>query len=94
MTETLDIVLQITGQEDIPVHRSSRLNERMYGALTGLNKKETTEKYGEAQVKEWRRSYSVRPPEVDLDSKYFPGNDNNYCHIPLKCGSWLRPTPY
>eukprot|EP00966_Prymnesium_polylepis_P138470 3199578-Prymnesium_polylepis.2 len=50
--QTLDIVLDITDQQDIPVHRTSRLNERMYGALTGLNKKETTEKYGEAQVKE------------------------------------------
>lgn len=48
--QTLDIVLHITDQEDIPVHRTSRLNERMYGALTGLNKQETTAKYGEAQV--------------------------------------------
>jgi len=82
--QTLDIVLQITDQEDVVVHRTSRLNERMYGALTGLNKQETTAKYGEAQVKEWRRSYSVRPPDVDLDSQYYPGNDNKYCHIPLE----------
>jgi len=82
--QTLDIVLDITDQQDIPVHRTSRLNERMYGALTGLNKKETTEKYGEAQVKEWRRSYSVRPPDVEFDSPHYPGNDNKYCHIPEK----------
>ena len=57
--QTLEIVLQITGQEDLPVHRCWRLNERMYGALTGLNKKETVLKYGEDQVTQWRRSYDT-----------------------------------
>src|SRR5271165_306021 len=47
----------------IPVHHSWRLNERMYGALQGLNKAETAKKYGEAQVKLWRRSFDVAPPE-------------------------------
>lgn len=81
--QTLDIVLKITGQEDVQVNRCWRLNERMYGALTGLNKKETVEKYGEAQVKEWRRSYSVPPPEISEDSPHWPGNSNEYAHIPL-----------
>ena len=49
--QTLDIVLKITGQEDVPVHQNWRLNERMYGGLTGLNKKETVEKYGAEQVR-------------------------------------------
>jgi 2,3-bisphosphoglycerate-dependent phosphoglycerate mutase len=80
--QTLDIVLRITGQEDIPVHQNWRLNERMYGGLTGLNKKETTEKYGEEQVKQWRRSYDTPPPPIDTGSEFWPGNDNKYAHIP------------
>lgn len=80
--QTLDIVLKITGQEDVPVHQNWRLNERMYGGLTGLNKKETVEKYGAEQVGKWRRSYDTPPPEIDLSSPYWPGNDNRYAHIP------------
>jgi len=81
--QTLDIVLRITGQEDTPVHRCWRLNERMYGALTGLDKKQTVEKYGKEQVQLWRRSYATPPPEIDLDSPHWPGNSNAYAHIPL-----------
>jgi len=79
--QTLDIVLRITGQEDIPVHNNWRLNERMYGGLTGLNKKETVAKYGDEQVKKWRRSYAIPPPPIDTTSEYWPGNDNKYAHI-------------
>jgi len=82
--QTLDIVLKITGQENIPVHQNWRLNERMYGALTGLNKKETVAKFGDDQVKQWRRSYSTPPPEIDTSSEYWPGNDNKYAHIPVE----------
>eukprot|EP00967_Tisochrysis_lutea_P140719 scaffold257564_cov28-Tisochrysis_lutea.AAC.2 len=80
--QTLEIVLKITGQEDVTVHQNWRLNERMYGGLTGLNKKETVAKYGEEQVKKWRRSYSIPPPPIDTNSPYWPGNDNKYAHIP------------
>ena len=80
--QTLDIVLRITGQESVPIHQSWRLNERMYGGLTGLNKKETVAKYGDEQVKQWRRSYSTPPPPIDTASEYWPGNDNKYAHIP------------
>lgn len=80
--QTLDIVMRITGQEDVPVHQNWRLNERMYGGLTGLNKKETVAKFGDDQVKMWRRSYSTPPPEIDTSSEYWPGNDNKYAHIP------------
>jgi len=62
----------------IPVHRSWRLNERHYGALQGLNKAETAEKFGEAQVKIWRRSYDIRPPELKADDPRFPGRDPRY----------------
>ena len=59
---TLEIVLDVIGQPGLPVEQDQALNERMYGELQGLNKTETVEKYGEAQVKVWRRSYDVRPP--------------------------------
>jgi 2,3-bisphosphoglycerate-dependent phosphoglycerate mutase len=60
--ETLRLVLEAIGQTQIPIERDQALNERMYGELQGLNKAETAKKYGEAQVKIWRRSYDVRPP--------------------------------
>jgi 2,3-bisphosphoglycerate-dependent phosphoglycerate mutase len=60
--ETLRIVLDAIGQTGIPIEKDKALNERMYGDLQGLNKAETAQKYGDAQVKIWRRSYDVRPP--------------------------------
>ena len=60
--ETLRLALETIGQTGIPVEKDKALNERMYGELQGLNKDETVKKYGDAQVKIWRRSYDVRPP--------------------------------
>jgi 2,3-bisphosphoglycerate-dependent phosphoglycerate mutase len=60
--ETLDIVLKVIGQEDIPVTKDQALNERHYGDLQGLNKAETAEKFGAEQVFQWRRSYDIAPP--------------------------------
>jgi 2,3-bisphosphoglycerate-dependent phosphoglycerate mutase len=60
--ETLRLVLDTIGQTGIPIEKDKALNERMYGELQGLNKDETAKKYGEQQVKIWRRSYDVRPP--------------------------------
>ncbi len=60
--ETLRLALDVIGQPKIPTERHPALNERMYGDLQGLNKAETAKKYGEAQVKIWRRSYDVPPP--------------------------------
>ena len=60
--ETLRLALETIGQTGIPIEKDKALNERMYGELQGLNKDETAKKYGEAQVKIWRRSYDVRPP--------------------------------
>ena len=65
----------------LPVHRSWRLNERHYGALQGLNKAETAAKFGEAQVKVWRRSYDVPPPALTADDPRFPGHDPRYRHL-------------
>ena len=62
----------------LPVYNSWRLNERHYGALQGLNKAETAQKYGEAQVKIWRRSYDVQPPALDKKDERFPGFDPRY----------------
>ena len=60
--ETLRLVLDTIGQTGIPIEKDKALNERMYGELQGLNKAETAKKYGDEQVKIWRRSYDVRPP--------------------------------
>jgi 2,3-bisphosphoglycerate-dependent phosphoglycerate mutase len=60
--DTLMIVLEVIGQTGIPIEKDKALNERMYGDLQGLNKAETVKKFGEHQVKMWRRSYDVRPP--------------------------------
>jgi len=62
----------------IPVYRSWRLNEKSYGALQGLNKAETAQKYGEEQVLLWRRSFDIRPPELDINDKRHPFNDSKY----------------
>ena len=75
---TLNIVLEELGQLYIPVARHWRLNERHYGALTGLNKAETAAKHGDEQVKIWRRSFDVPPPPVDESSEYFPAHDPRY----------------
>lgn len=61
--ETLRIVLTETGQPDVPVEAAQALNERHYGALQGLNKAETAKQYGDEQVKIWRRSYDIAPPQ-------------------------------
>jgi len=60
---TLGIILDVTGQKNIPVEKSQALNERHYGDLQGLNKAETVKKFGDEQVKIWRRSYDVAPPK-------------------------------
>ncbi len=75
------IILQEMGLEWIPVRRSWRLNERHYGALQGLNKAETAEKFGEAQVKIWRRSYDIQPPPLTPDDPRYPGRDPRYASL-------------
>jgi len=65
----------------IPVLRDWRLNERHYGALQGLDKSETAAKYGEEQVHIWRRSYDIRPPELENDDERHPAHDARYAGI-------------
>ena len=76
--DTLKYILQEMNEEDIEIKESWRLNERHYGALQGLNKDETKQKYGEEQVLLWRRSTNVRPPELDVTDSRYPGNDEKY----------------
>jgi 2,3-bisphosphoglycerate-dependent phosphoglycerate mutase len=79
--KTLWLALEQMDQMWIPVHNSWRLNERHYGALQGLNKAQTAEKYGEQQVKIWRRSYDIRPPALAPDDERFPGKDPRYAGL-------------
>ena len=67
---TQQIILKEMEREWLPVFKSYKLNERHYGALSGLNKKETAEKYGDDQVKIWRRSFEVQPPVMEEDNQY------------------------
>ena len=80
--QTTQLALRAMDRSWIPVKRSWRLNERHYGALQGLNKKETAEKYGEDKVKVWRRSYDVRPPELERSDKRHPSHDERYAALP------------
>jgi 2,3-bisphosphoglycerate-dependent phosphoglycerate mutase len=79
---TAQITLETAGRSWLPTRRSWRLNERHYGALQGLDKKETAARHGEAQVKEWRRSYAIPPPPVERGSVHDPAGDPRYRDVP------------
>lgn len=81
---TLWIILQEIDLMWIPVHKSWRLNERHYGALQGLNKQETAEKYGEEQVHKWRRFVDVKPPELSQEDPRYPGHEAKYHELTEK----------
>jgi 2,3-bisphosphoglycerate-dependent phosphoglycerate mutase len=76
--KTLWITLEDMDLMWIPVIRHWRLNERHYGALQGLNKAETAQKFGEEQVKIWRRSYDTQPPALEKTDERYPGKDSRY----------------
>ena len=78
---TLWIMMDEMDRMWVPVERSWRLNERHYGALQGLDKAQTVERHGEAQVKIWRRSYDVPPPPLSLDDKRHPRFDPRYAAL-------------
>jgi 2,3-bisphosphoglycerate-dependent phosphoglycerate mutase len=79
--KTLWLALEQMDRMWIPVHHTWRLNERHYGALQGLNKAETSAKFGEAQVLAWRRSYDVPPPSLEKDDPRSPANDARYADL-------------
>ncbi|MDO4909499.1 MAG: phosphoglyceromutase [Corynebacterium sp.] len=78
---TANIALDTADRLWIPVVRDWRLNERHYGALQGLNKAETKEKYGEDQFMAWRRSYDTPPPAIEDDAEYSQAHDPRYAHL-------------
>jgi 2,3-bisphosphoglycerate-dependent phosphoglycerate mutase len=78
---TANLALEVLDQLWLPVRRHWRLNERHYGALQGLNKKETTERHGEEQVFVWRRSYDVPPPPLEPSDERHPRHDARYAHL-------------
>jgi len=79
--KTLGIIQEEMNLEWLPVIRAWQLNERHYGALQGLNKADTAEKFGEAQVKIWRRSYDIPPPELDPTDERHPRYDRRYMSL-------------
>ncbi|MBV8456412.1 MAG: 2,3-diphosphoglycerate-dependent phosphoglycerate mutase [Acetobacteraceae bacterium] len=79
--KTLDLVLEEMDLLWLPVDKSWRLNERHYGALQGLNKAQTAERYGKEQVFEWRRSWDVPPPPLDMDDDRSPTKDPRYARL-------------
>ena len=90
---THHVALEELGQVWLPVQRHWRLNERHYGALQGLDKKQTAERHGAEQTKLWRRSFDVPPPPVPIDSPEHPINDPRYRLLPpdvLPAGECLK----
>ncbi|TMA29019.1 MAG: 2,3-diphosphoglycerate-dependent phosphoglycerate mutase [Deltaproteobacteria bacterium] len=79
--KTLWIALDELDQMWIPVKNSWRLNERMYGALQGLDKAETARRHGEAQVHIWRRSFDIAPPPLPKEDPMWPGRDPRYADL-------------
>jgi len=79
--KTCDLALEHSDQLHVPVTKTWRLNERMYGGLTGLDKKETVKKHGADQVLTWRRSFDVPPPPIDEDSEFNPAKEKKYASL-------------
>ena len=89
---TLNLVLEEMGRLWLPVTKDWRFNERHYGGLTGLNKAETAEKHGEAQVKIWRRSFDVPPPVQEKGSAFDVSGDRRYAGIAVPQTESLKDT--
>ena len=93
--KTLWLTLEALDRMYLPVTKNWQLNERHYGALTGLNKQETRDKHGDEQVHIWRRSFDTPPPQITTESDYHPIHDPRYKGIPenkLPTGESLKIT--
>jgi 2,3-bisphosphoglycerate-dependent phosphoglycerate mutase len=90
--KTLNIALEAMGRLWLPVEKDWRLNERHYGGLTGLDKAETAARHGDAQVKIWRRSFDVPPPEMEPGSAYDLSQDRRYAGIAIPATESLKDT--
>ena len=89
---TLHLVLHEMDRLWLPVAKDWRLNERHYGGLTGLNKQEMIDKVGAEQVKIWRRSYDIPPPDLPADSPYDVGEDRRYAGVEVPRTESLKDT--
>ncbi|MEO7503787.1 MAG: 2,3-diphosphoglycerate-dependent phosphoglycerate mutase [Sphingomicrobium sp.] len=90
--KTLNLLLEEMDRQWLPVTKDWRLNERHYGGLTGLNKREMIEQVGEAQVKIWRRSFDIPPPPLPDDSPYQLAGDRRYAGIAIPNTESLKDT--
>ena len=90
--KTLNLALEEMHRLWLPVEKDWRLNERHYGGLTGLNKAETAEKHGDAQVHIWRRSFDVPPPPLEAGSAYDLSQDRRYAGIDIPATESLKDT--
>jgi len=79
--DTLQLIKDTMGLSSLPTTRAWQLNERHYGALQGLNKQETAQKYGAEQVHQWRRGYAIRPPAIEYDDTRHPRYDERYQNL-------------
>ncbi len=86
--KTTNLALEASDQLWVPVEKSWRLNERHYGGLTGKNKAEAAEQFGDEQVHIWRRSYDVLPPAMDRDDEHSAHTDRRYASLttPVESG--------
>ena len=89
---TLHLVLHEMDRLWLPVAKDWRLNERHYGGLTGLNKQEMIDKVGAEQVKIWRRSYDIPPPDLPADSPYDVRGDGRYAEVEVPRTESLKDT--
>jgi 2,3-bisphosphoglycerate-dependent phosphoglycerate mutase len=89
---TCGLALLTAGQSDVAVTQDWRLNERHYGGLTGLDKAETAERHGADQVKVWRRSYDIPPPDMAADSPWSFDDDPRYAGLPIPRTESLKTT--
>lgn len=87
---TANLALDVADRHWIPVKRDWRLNERHYGALQGLDKKQTRDKYGEEQFMRWRRSYDTPPPKIELGSEFSQDSDPRYTGKPIPRSECLK----
>ena len=90
--KTLNIALEAMGRLWLPVEKDWHLNERHYGGLTGLNKKEMIEQVGEEQVLVWRRSFDVPPPPMEAGSPFDLSSDRRYAGVPVPDSESLKDT--
>ena len=90
---SLDIILKVLNEKNAQINKTTKLNERNYGNLTSLNKDEIIKKYGNEQVKIWRRSYNIRPPIMDIKHPYKNKIDSSNSSESLK-DTYERVLPY